>query len=50
MLNIKGVRFGFARQQYAIGAAPNCISLAFNFEELSKNHKEKQARKLQRQE
>lgn len=50
MLNIKGVRFGFARQQYAIGAAPNCVSLAFNFEELSKNHKEKQARKLQRQE
>ena len=49
MLNIKSVRFGFARQQYAIGAAPNSVSLSLNFEELSKNHKERQARKLQRQ-
>ena len=49
MLNIKGVRFGFARQQYAVGAAPNSISLAFNFGELAKARQESQARKLQRQ-
>jgi len=47
-LNIKGVRFGFSRLHYALGATPNCIDLAFNFDELAKNCKEKKARKLER--
>lgn len=47
-LNIKGVRVGFARMHYALGAVPNCFNLAFDFEELSKLHKENKAKKLQR--
>lgn len=47
-LNIKGIRFGFSRLHYAIGATPNCVDLAFNFDELAKNSKEKKTRKLER--
>ena len=49
MLNIKGVRFGFARQHYAPGATPNCLNLALNFNELSKQHQEKKQKKLTRE-
>ncbi len=48
MLNIKGIRVGFARQHYAPGATPNCLNLAFNFDELSQLHQEKKSKKLQR--
>ena len=47
-LNIKGIRFGFSRLHYAVGATPNCIDLAFNFDELAKNSKERKTRKLER--
>ena len=47
-LNIKGIRFGFSRLHYAVGATPNCIDLAFNFDELAQNSKERKSRKLQR--
>ena len=47
-LNIKGIHIGFSRQHYAIGATPNCFDLAFNFDEMAKNSKEKKERKLQR--
>lgn len=47
-LNIKGIRVGFSRLHYAIGATPNCFDLAFDFEELAKNSKEKKAKKLER--
>ena len=47
-LNIKGIRLGFSRLHYAVGATPNCIDLAFNFDELAKNSKERKARKLER--
>lgn len=47
-LNIKGIRFGFSRLHYAVGATPNCIDLAFDFDELAKNSKEKKTRKLER--
>lgn len=48
MVNIKGIRVGFARQHYAPGATPNCFNLALNFDELSKMHQEKKNKKLQR--
>ena len=47
-LNIKGIRFGFSRLHYAVGATPNCIDLAFDFDELAKNSKERKTRKLER--
>ena len=47
-LNIKGIHIGFSRQHYAIGATPNCFDLAFNFDELAKNSKERKAKKLER--
>ena len=47
-LNIKGIRFGFSRLHYAVGATPNCIDLAFNFNEIAKNGKERKTRKLER--
>ena len=47
-LNIKGIRFGFSRLHYALGATPNCIDLAFDFDELVKNSKERKVRKLER--
>lgn len=47
-LNIKGIRVGFSRQHYAIGATPNCFDLAFDFKELAKNSKERKTRKLER--
>jgi hypothetical protein len=47
-LNIKGIRVGFSRLHYAVGATPNCFDLAFDFGELAKNSKEKKARKLER--
>lgn len=47
-LNIKGVRVGFSRQHYAVGATPNCFDLAFDFDELAKNSKERKTRKLER--
>lgn len=48
MLNIKGVQFGFARQHFAPGAAPNCFNLSLNFNELSKQHQENKQKKLSR--
>ena len=47
-LNIKGVRVGFSRQHYAVGATPNCFDLAFDFGELANNSKERKIRKLER--
>ena len=47
-LNIKGIRVGFSRQHYAVGATPNCFDLAFDFDELSNLHKERKNRKLER--
>lgn len=47
-LNIKGIRVGFSRMQYAVGAAPNCFDLAFDFDELAKNSQNRKARKLER--
>lgn len=47
-LNIKGIRVGFSRLHYAIGATPNCFDLALDFEELAKNSKERKAKKLER--
>ena len=47
-LNIKGIRVGFSRQHYAVGATPNCFDLAINFNELAKNSKERKSRKLER--
>lgn len=47
-LNIKGIRVGFSRLHYAVGATPNCFDLAINFDELAKNSKEKKSRKLER--
>ena len=47
-LNIKGIRFGFSRLHYAVGATPNCFDFAFNFDELAKNSKERKTRKLER--
>ena len=47
-LNIKGVRAGFSRQHYAVGATPNCFDLSFDFGELAKNNKERKAKKLER--
>lgn len=47
-LNIKGIRVGFSRLHYAIGATPNCFDLALDFEELAKNSKEKKAKKIER--
>ena len=47
-LNIKGIRVGFSRQHYAVGATPNCFDLAFDFGELAQTHKERKARKLER--
>ncbi len=47
-LNIKGIRVGFSRLHYAIGATPNCFDLAFDFGEMAKNSKERKARKLER--
>ncbi|MBR3559613.1 MAG: type IX secretion system protein PorQ [Bacteroidales bacterium] len=47
-LNIKGIRFGFSRMHYAVGATPNYIDLAFDFNELAKNSKERKSRKLER--
>ncbi len=48
MLNIKGLRFGFSRLQYAPGASPNCINLSLNFEEMSKWKKNNKPQKLER--
>ncbi len=48
MVNVKGIRVGFARQHHAPGATPNCFNLALNFNELSKLHQEKKSKKLQR--
>ncbi len=48
MLNIKGLRFGFSRLQYAPGAAPNCVNLALNFEEISQWKKKDNPKKLER--
>lgn len=47
-INISGFRVGFARQHYAVGAVPNSISFAMNFDEISKMHRDKKTRKLQR--
>lgn len=47
-LDIKGVRVGFSRQHYAVGATPNCFDLAFDFGELARTNKERKARKLER--
>lgn len=47
-LNIKGVRFGFSRLHFAPGNTPNCLSLALDFNQLSQNHQEKKAKKLER--
>lgn len=47
-LNIRGIRVGFSRQHYAVGATPNCFDLAFDFDELSNLHKERKNRKLER--
>ena len=47
-LNIKGIRVGFSRLHYAVGATPNCFDFAINFDELAKNSKEKKSRKLER--
>ena len=47
-INVKGIQIGFARQHYAPGATPNCFNLGLNFDELSKLHQEKKAKKLQR--
>lgn len=47
-LNIKGIRVGFSRLHYAVGATPNCFDLAFDFEELAKNSKERKTKKLER--
>ncbi len=47
-VHVKGIYFGFARMHYAPGATPNCFSLALNFDELSKLHKQHQEKKLQR--
>ncbi|MCR4964187.1 MAG: type IX secretion system protein PorQ [Bacteroidales bacterium] len=48
MLNIKGLRFGFSRLQYAPGAAPNCVNLALNFGELAKWKKSDNPKKLKK--
>lgn len=48
MINVRSIQFGFARQHFAPGAAPNCFNLALNFEELSKLHQEKKTKKLER--
>ena len=47
-INVKGIRFGFARMHYAPGATPNCFNFALDFGELSKMHQENKAKKLQR--
>ncbi|MDY6325936.1 MAG: type IX secretion system protein PorQ [Bacteroidales bacterium] len=47
-LNIKGVHVGFSRLHYAVGATPNCVDLALDFNELSKNSKDNRARKLEK--
>ena len=47
-LNIKGIRVGFSRLHYAIGATPNCLDLALNFDELAKYSQERKAKKLER--
>lgn len=47
-LNIKGIHFGFSRLHYAVGVTPNCIDLAFDFNEMAKNSKERKSRKLER--
>lgn len=48
MINVKSIQFGFARQQFAPGAAPNCFNFALNLDEMSKIHQEKKTKKLQR--
>lgn len=48
MINVRTIQFGFARQQYAPGAAPNCFNFALNLDEMSKLHQEKKTKKLQR--
>lgn len=47
-LNIKGIHFGFSRLHYAVGATPNCIDLAFDFNELAKNSHDRKLRKLEK--
>lgn len=47
-INISGFRVGFARQHYAIGAVPNSVSFAMNFDEIAKMHRDKKTKKLQR--
>ena len=47
-INVKGIRFGFARMHYAPGATPNCFNFALDFGELSKMHQNNKAKKLQR--
>jgi len=48
MLNVRSIQFGFARQHYAPGAAPNCFNFALNLDEMSKLHQEKKTKKLNR--
>ncbi|MCQ2284834.1 MAG: type IX secretion system protein PorQ [Bacteroidales bacterium] len=48
MINVRSIQFGFSRQHFAPGATPNCFNLAMNFDELSKLHQEKKAKKLTR--
>ena len=47
-VKVKGIRFGFSRLHYALGATPNCFNFALDFGELSKMHQENKAKKLQR--
>lgn len=48
MIDIRSVRFGFARSHYAVGAVPNYFTFSANIDELSQLSKDKKKKKLQR--
>ncbi|MDL2327013.1 type IX secretion system protein PorQ, partial [Bacteroidales bacterium OttesenSCG-928-A14] len=45
-ININAFGIGFSRSHFAVGAVPNYITFAIDFEELTKNSKEKKKKKL----
>lgn len=48
LININAFKVGFSRSHYAVGAVPNYITFAIDFEKLSETSKENKKKKLER--